>query len=198
MTLDEMRVDFIVRRRGALGLPMAGVLNYAVAAVASGVTPAAWHNVILTACFFAIMPVGALFSRLRGEQQTGSTNPLFRLSALMRIMVLATWALHIPIWLVAPDLLPLSIGICFALHWVIFSWILDHPVGLIQLAMRVVLVPAAWFGCPGNRMGAVACAVSVAYAISTVQLSRIRWNEHFGGRAAWPADGGVFASRHSA
>ena len=36
-----------------------------------------------------------------------------------------------------PDLLPLSIGICFALHWVIFSWILDHPVGPPQGRVEV-------------------------------------------------------------
>lgn len=182
MTLDEMRVDFIVRRRGSVALPITGVINYAVAALLSLVTPLAWHNAVLAACFFAIPPVGALISRIRGEQMTGGPeNPLFRLSALMRIMVLSTWFVHVPIWIYAPDLLPLSIGICFALHWVVFSWMVDHPVGLIQLAMRVVAVPAAWWAFPHNRMGAVAAAVSLCYAVSAFQLSRIRWDRRLPG-----------------
>ena len=123
------------------------------------------------------MPIGAVVGRIRGEQMTGGAdNPLFRLSALMRIMVLATWSMHIPIWIYAPALFPLSVGICFALHWVVFTWIVDHPVGLVQLAMRVVTVPAAWLAFPQDRMGAVAAAVSVCYAISAFQLSRIRWD----------------------
>jgi hypothetical protein len=182
MTLDEMRVDFIVRRKGSLALPMTGVINYAVAAALSLIAPAAWHNLILTICFFAIPPVGALISKLRGEQMTGGAeNPLFRLSSFMRIMVLATWSVHIPIWFYAPDLFPLSVGVCFALHWVVFSWIVDHPLGFMQLGMRMVFVPAAWLAVPANRMGAVAAAVSICYAVSAFQLSRIRWAERLPG-----------------
>lgn len=177
MTLDEMRADFIVRRRGSVSLPTAGAISYATAALLSLAAPQSWHNAVLAACFFAVMPIGALVGRVRGEQMTGGgDNPLFRLSALMRIMVLATWSVHVPIWIYAPALFPLSVGICFALHWVVFTWIVDHPVGLAQLGMRVVAVPAAWLTFPQNRMGAVAAAVSLCYAISAFQLSRIRWD----------------------
>ena len=73
---------------------------------------------------------------------------------------------------------PVTIGICFALHWVVFSWTVDHPVGYLHLAMRILFVIAAWHLVPGNRMGAVAAGIALAYAISVVQLSRIDWRSH--------------------
>ncbi len=181
MTFEEMRADFIVRRRGSVSLPMTGAINYGAAVLLSLWVEPRYHNLVLTICFWAIMPVGALISRLRGEEMASPPgNPLFRLSAMARVMALATWAIHIPVWIYAPSLFPLTVGIGFALHWVVFSWTIGHPAGLVHLAMRVVFVLAAWHLWPGNRMGAVAAGVALAYAISVVQLRRIRWSERLG------------------
>jgi hypothetical protein len=178
MTFDEMRMDYIVRRQGVPALPITGCINYSAAAVASLAVPAAHANLVLTICFWAIMPVAALIGRLRGESaMTNPANPLFQLGAMARLMVLATWAIHIPVWIHAPSLFPLTVGIAFGLHWVIFSWSIGHPVGLIHLGIRTPLVLAAWFLVPGNRMGAVAAAVAISYMISVWQLSRIPWHE---------------------
>jgi hypothetical protein len=65
--------------------------------------------------------------------------------------------------------------VAFGLHWVVFSWTIGHPVGLVHLALRASLVPAAWLLVPDNRMGAVAVAVAFCYLFSVWQLSRIRW-----------------------
>ena len=107
-------------------------------------------------------------------------NPLFDLSAKARVMALATWAIHIPVWLYAPTLFPLTVGIAFALHWIVFSWTLGHPVGFVHLAMRIVFVLSAWHLFPANRMGAVSAGIALAYAISLVQLSTIDWQARFG------------------
>ena len=174
----EMQAEFIRSRKGALSLPLTGVINYAVAAAASLFVTASQANVVLALCFWAIPPVAALIGRLRREDFSGSSdNPLFRLSKYARIMVLSTWAVHIPVWIHAPELFPLTVGVAFGMHWVVFGWSLGHPVGFIHLALRCTLVPAAWFMVPGNRMGAVAAAVALSYLISVWQLSRIRWEE---------------------
>lgn len=194
MTFDQMRADFITLRRGSMALPMTGVAVYASAALLSLVMPAQWHNLTLFLCFWAIMPVGALMMRLRGEGKANPDNPLFRLSALGRVMALATWAIHIPVWIYAPALFALTVGIGFALHWVIFSWTLGHPVGFIHLAMRIGLVLIAWHLVPGNRMGAVSAGIAIAYAVSLVQLGRIDWQARLGldydPLSARPAPGG--------
>lgn len=176
MTLDEMRADFIARRKGVPSLPITGIVNYSAAALASLVTPPAWHNWVLFIAFWAIMPVAGIIGKLRGEQLFAPPdNELFRLAALARWMVLATWAIHIPVWIYAPALFPLTVGIAFGLHWVVFSWTIGHPLGLVHTALRTALVLAAWWLVPGNRMGAVCLVVAFAYAVSVWQMSRVRW-----------------------
>lgn len=184
MTIDEMRADFIARRKGSLSLPIVGAMMYSVAALLSLGAPRSWHNLILTLCFWAILPIGALLMRLRGEQPPNPDNPFFKLSAVGRILALSTWAIHIPVWIYAPDLFPLTIGIAFALHWANFSWMMDHSVGFIHLCMRIVFVLAAWLLVPQDRMGAVAAGVALAYAISVAQMSRIDWPGYLKSRAA--------------
>ena len=178
--IDTLRLDFITRRKGNWGVPAAGMIVYLLAAALSLVVEPRWHNLVLTTCFFGVMPLGAMMMKLRGEDR-GSVqeNPLFDLAAKARWMALSTWALHIMVWIYAPDLFPVSLGICFALHWVIFSWMVGHPVGYYHLAMRIIFVVAAWHLVPSNRMGAVAAGIALAYAISVFMLSRIDWPAHF-------------------
>lgn len=176
MTFQEMRLDYITRRKGNWAVPAAGMLAYSLAAILSLILDPHWHNLALVLCFWTIPPVGALLMKIRGEDiGSPKENPLFDLSSKARLMALSLWAIHIPIWIYAPELLPISIGIGFALHWAIFSWIVDHPVGFIHLGMRIAFVLSAWELVPGNRMGAVAAGVALAYAISVRMLSRIDW-----------------------
>ena len=179
MTLEEMRADFIVRRKGLLSLPIAGAMLYSVAALLSLKVPPQDHNLVLALCFWAILPVGALIMRYRGEQPPNPENPFFKLSIVGRIFALSTWSIHIPVWIYAPELFPLTIGVAFALHWANVSWMMDHPVGFIHLGMRITFVLLAWLLVPQDRMGAVAVGVVLAYAISVFQLSRIDWAAHF-------------------
>lgn len=69
MTFDDMRADFRARRLGVPSLPITGCITYPAAAALSLVTPPAWHNAVLTACFWSIMPIAALIGRLRGESR---------------------------------------------------------------------------------------------------------------------------------
>ena len=181
MTFQEMRLDFITRRKGSLALPITGILVYSLVAALTLVVDPRWHNAVLAICFWLIMPVGALIMKLRCEEQGDpNANPLFDLGNKARIMALATWAVHIPVWIYAPDLFPLTVGILFALHWVVFSWTLGHPIGFYHLGMRITFVLFAWYLAPHNRVGAVAAGVALAYAISVFMLSRIDWPARLG------------------
>ena len=181
MTFDEMRADFIVRRKGSLALPMTGVVAYSMAAILSLLVDSRLHNLVLTLCFWSILPIGFLIGRLRGEEMgSPPENPLFRLAAMARIMALSTWAIHIPVWIYAPALFPITVGIGFALHWVVFGWTIGHPLGLVHLGMRIAFVLAAWHLFPADRMGAVSSGIVLAYAISVIQLSRVDWQTRLG------------------
>ena len=181
MTIDEMRADFIKRRKGSLALPITGIIVYSLVAVLTLIVDHRWHDAVLAICFWLIMPVGALIMKIRGEEQgDAKANPLFDLSNKARWMALSTWAVHIPVWIYAPELFPLTVGILFALHWVVFSWTLGHPIGFYHLALRITFVLVAWHLAPNDRVGAVAVGVALAYAISVVILSRIDWNARLG------------------
>lgn len=174
MTFEEMQVDFIRSRPRVPSLPITGAIVYSAIAMLSLAVAPTHRNFVLFLGFWTIMPVGALVMKLRGERAAPNpTNPLFRLAALARVMVLSTWAIHIPVWICAPDLFPLTVGIAFALHWMVLTWSMGNPVGLIHLGMRIVFVLTAWHLCPGNRVGAVALVVAATYLISAIQLDRI-------------------------
>lgn len=182
MTLDELRVDFIARRRGSLALPITGLIVYSAVALLTLVLPAEWHNRTLAILFWTIPPIGAAMMKLRGEESgSPAENPLFDLSAKARVMALSTWAIHIPVWIYAPALLPVTIGILFALHWMVFSWTVRHPVGIHHLAMRILFVLAAWRLFPENRVGAVSAGIALAYGLSVLQLRAIGWRTRFAG-----------------
>ena len=181
MTIHEMRADFVRRRKGSLALPITGIIVYSLVAALTLVVEPRFHNAVLGICFWLIMPVGALIMKIRGEEQGDpKANPLFDLSNKARWMALSTWAVHIPVWIYAPELFPLTVGILFALHWVVFSWTLAHPVGFYHLAMRITFVLVAWHLVPSNRVGAVAASLALAYAISVVILGRIDWQTRLG------------------
>lgn len=170
-TFAALQADFLARRKGSLALPITGAIVYTAIAVTTLFVAPEARNLTLALGYWAIMPIGLLIGKARGEEMgSPPENPLFRLSAMARIMVLSSWAVHIPVLIYAPALFPLVFGIIFALHWVIFSWSIGHPVGLIHLAMRILFVLIAWHVVPDNRVGAVCAGVALAYAISTVQL----------------------------
>jgi hypothetical protein len=175
MTFEDLRADYLAHRSNALALPITGAINYSAAAVLSLLLAPQYHNAALTLCFWAIMPVARLIGHFRAENMYGKPdNPLFQLGALIRIMVLLTWAIHIPVWIYAPELFPLTVGIAFSLHWIVYGWIIGNRLGLVHTCLRTALVLLAWHLVPANRMGAVCVGVAIAYLVSIWQLSRMQ------------------------
>jgi hypothetical protein len=125
---------------------------------------------ILLFCSGLIFPIGLLIARLRGEQMMTS-GPLGKLMAQCVLMVNLLWAVHIPLFIYAPKFVPLSLGIGLGLHWIVYSWIVQHPVGTIHAVLRTVLVPLAWTMFPEQRLLGVGLAVVAAYAISIGQMA---------------------------
>lgn len=170
MSLEQLRADFERKANRSMSMPAAGCIVWTVAAVASLFVPPAVANLVLIACVSLTFPVALLVARVRGENMSDNRNPLTRLMLQATLMVNLLWALLIPLSFAAPALLPLGVGIGFGLHWVVFSWIVGHPVGLIHALLRTTLVSAAWFAFPDNPVGAVALAVVLAYLLSLWQL----------------------------
>ncbi len=118
-------------------------------------------------------------------------NPLLRLAALCRLMVTLLWAVHLPLLLLAPAFFSLSLAVGYGLHWIVFSWTVGHPVGLVHALLRTALVSAAWWLLPDTRVAAVAAAVGVhlpgvRLAAGSFEPARSAWPWRAGSRATSP------------
>jgi hypothetical protein len=70
----------------------------------------------------------------------------------------------------APQFVPLSLGIALGLHWMVYSWIIDHPLGYRHAVLRTVGLVAVWFAFPAYPVSASAAVVVAAYAITILEM----------------------------
>lgn len=169
-TLDELRSDFERRSNRSLSMPIAGAIVWLAVAVAGASLPLTWAPLFLAVATGAIFPIALGIAKLRHEELVSNPNPLAKLMGACIVMVNLLWAVHIPLFLGAPSYFPLSLAIALGLHWVVYSWIVQHSVGITHALSRTGLVLAAWLAFPQRQVSAVAVAVVVAYAISIVQM----------------------------
>lgn len=170
MTLDEYRRDFEVSANRAVSMPLAGALVWLVIAVISTKLDERTGVLVLLFGSGAMLPIGLIIARFRGEVIMSSENPLAKLMGLCVLMVNLLWAVHIPLFLYDPALVPLSLGISLGLHWIIFSWIVQHPLGIVHAVLRTILVLVAWFIFPDQRLFAIGLLIVFVYTISIWQL----------------------------
>jgi hypothetical protein len=119
-----------------------------------------------------IFPLALLIGKIRHENMTDRLNPLSQLMGMSVLMVNLLWAVHLPLAVGAPRFCPLSLGIALGIHWVVYSWIVQHPVGLIHALLRTGLVVTAWSVYPTHRMAVVPVAIVIVYLMSLVVVSR--------------------------
>jgi len=170
MTLNELREDFERGANRSVSMPLAGAIVWLGVALLSLVFEPPISTLILLFGTGAIFPLGMLISKVRNEALISSKNPLAVLIGQGVIMVNLLWAVHIPLFLYAPSFVPLSLGIGLGLHWVLYSWIVGHPVGLIHAILRTALVIVAWSMFPEQQILAVGLAIVVAYSLSIYQM----------------------------
>lgn len=170
MTLEEMRKDFETSANRSISMPIAGAIVWLLVGVASTRFDERTGLLILLFGSGAIFPIALLIAKFRGENLVASGNPLARLIGHGILMVNLLWALHIPLFLYAPAFVPLSVGIGLGLHWIVYSWIIQHPLGVIHAVLRTVLVLICWYSFPEQRLPAVSLAIVLVYAVSVWQM----------------------------
>ncbi|QSX74557.1 hypothetical protein HIV01_015460 [Lysobacter arenosi] len=155
-----------------MSMPIAGMIAWAVIGIAGLLFPLKMAVTILILGVSVIFPLALPIARMRNEQLTSRANPLARLMGASVLMVNLLWALHIPLYLKAPSFVPLSVGIGLGLHWIVYSWIIDHPLGYRHAIGRTVGLVAAWFAFPSNPVTACAAVVVAAYVVTLVEMAR--------------------------
>ncbi|UAA40061.1 hypothetical protein KIH87_06840 [Paraneptunicella aestuarii] len=164
--LEQLRQDFERTTNRAVSLPISGAIVWTVVGIASLFLNQYYATLFLLFATGAIFPMALGIAKLRKENITSSVNPLSKLMALGVLMVNLLWAVHVPLMMKAPQFVPLSVGIGLGLHWIVYSWIVQHPVGIIHAIMRTVLCVLVWLFVPVNTLTFIAIAVVVSYAVS--------------------------------
>lgn len=169
--LSELRADFEMRSKRSMSMPIAGATVWCVIAILGMVLP--FRSAILALAFGtgAIFPVAMVIARVRGEDLLNNTNPLASLMGTCVLMVNLLWALHIPLLMEAPQFIPLSLGIALGLHWMVYSWIIRHPLGYQHAMTRTVALVAVWFAFPEHTVTASAAVVVAAYLVTIYQMA---------------------------
>lgn len=174
LTLSALRQDFERRTRRSMSMPIAGLLVWALVGLAGLALPVRTSLLVMVAATGAIFPIALAVARWRGEALVSNPNPLARLMGLCIVMVNLLWAVHLPLMAGAPAYVPLTLAIALGLHWIVYSWIVQHRVGLVHAVLRTGLVLGAWLAWPDHRVPAVSGAVVIAYAVAIAMMARRR------------------------
>lgn len=169
-TLDDLRADFDTRSKQSLSMPLGGLIVWSVVAVLGAMLPLKAGVFALVFATGAIFPIALAIARFRGEQLIDNPNPLGRLMGTCVVMVNLLWAIHIPLLVYAPQFVPLSLGVALGLHWMVYSWIIAHPLGYQHAVLRTVGLLAVWFAFPSYVVTASALVVVATYALTLFQM----------------------------
>lgn len=175
-SLAQLRADYDAQAGKSLALPAAGAIVWTIVGIAALFLSPRIATFALIIGTGVIFPIGILLARLLKEKLFTNTSPLAKLMAICVLMINLLWAVHITLLFVEPSLIPLTLGISLGLHWIVFSFIIGHPVGVIHAVIRTVLVTAAWWLFPDYSVSAVAAAVVISYLYSLATLSVRRPN----------------------
>lgn len=170
MTLEDYRKEFEKDANRSLSMPVAGAIVWAAIGLASLRFPESISVYILLFATGAIFPIALIIASIRKEVLLSSKNPFAKLMGMCVLMVNLLWGVHIPLVLNAAEFVPLSLGIGLGLHWIVYSWIIQHPLGVIHAVLRTVLVVAAWYIFPEARIFAVSFAIVIVYCLTVYQM----------------------------
>ena len=174
---NTLRADYDRYAGRSLAMPIAGAIVWTIGAVAATQLDQPTAIQVLLSATGAIFPVALVLARVLKEKLVNNPSPFSRLMGLCILMVNLLWALHSTLIFKDASLVPLSLGIGLGLHWIVFSWIVDHPVGIIHAVLRTILVTGLWWLFPAQPVVSVAVGVIIAYAYSIYALATRRLNQ---------------------
>jgi len=172
--LTTLRQEYDRHAGRSIALPIAGAIVWTVVAIAGAVLEARPATFVLLFGTGLAFPLALALARPLGEHLIDNPSPLAGLMGRSVVMVNLLWAVHLTLAVQDWAYLPLTLGIGLGLHWVVFGWVIGHPVGLVHAALRTVLVTAAWWAFPDARVSAVAAAVVLTYGYALAVLASRR------------------------
>ncbi|PTX90677.1 hypothetical protein [Opitutus sp. ER46] len=169
--LELERDSFIAQSGRFLAFPIAGAVVWTVVGILGLLLPPLTARYALVFGSGVIFPLALLVARFTGQRVFIPGNRFANLMGLSVLMVNLLWALHLALLTSrSAHLMPLSLAIGLGLHWIVFGWIIQAPLGLVHAIVRTVLCTVVTFAFPQHSLTAVAFAVVACYAMTMVQL----------------------------
>ncbi len=158
-------------------MPLAGLIAWSVVGVAGLFLPPFPLSMTLFVATGSIVYLGLFLSRYTGENLMDRDRPrneFDRLFFYATATALLVFSIAIPFFQEDYTSLPLTVGILTGLMWLVFSWIVQHWVGIFHAVSRTLLVTALWYIFPEQRFVVIPFSIVIIYVITIVVLERRR------------------------
>jgi hypothetical protein len=115
-TLVELKSYYEISSNRSMSMPIAGTIVWFLIGVAALFLPFETALLSLVISTGMIFPLALQIAKVRKEKILESTNPLAKLMLYCIVMVNLLWGVHVPLLMMAPQFVPLSLGISLGLH----------------------------------------------------------------------------------
>lgn len=162
----------LVKAGGGVSLPVAGALYWFTLGILGYVLPERlW---IFCAAFGSglIFPLGLLLSRPLHTKLFIEDEPLANVAGFAVLAINLLWPVYFAVIYLAPELLPLALGIGMGLHWPVTGWMYGSRACLAHALFRTALVTALWVWLPAERLTLLPLSVALLYLATVVWLHR--------------------------
>ena len=187
-TLDEMRDEIAhITQRGA-GMPAAGLLFWLAAAVLGYLYVPKTAAVLTFIATGAVFPIGWLITSRMGGNLMHKGHPLTNLGMLLNFVQMAYWPVLIAVFFVRPELVPFTMGVLFASHFLPYGWFYRSR-GYTTLGIAGPIVAmAVQLAAPGHAMVAVPLAMAAVHAVAVALVIGENRRDQRSGAVALAAD----------
>ena len=171
-TFRSSQKQLLVKAGGGVSLPIAGALYWFALGVLGYFLPEQlW---IFCAAFGSglIFPLGLLLSRPLHAELFVKDEPLAGVAGFAVLSINLLWPVYFAVIYLAPELLPLALGIGMGLHWPVIGWMYGSRACLVHAPLRTVLISALWLWLPAERLTLLPISVALLYLATVVWLRR--------------------------
>jgi hypothetical protein len=172
-SLNELRANFLAT--STQSMPIAGVLFWTVAAIASQILPIQQLAYFVGFGSGTVFPLGMIIDKLRGRSAPmgSSENPVVSMFMQCVSTVAILWPMVIIAGISNPLLIVLGGAILMGIVWIPYGWAADDPVGLQHTIGRSVAAYAAYLFAPEPWTATAICVVVLlSYAYSFLRMKK--------------------------
>ena len=172
LDLNKLRAEFLAS--STLSMPIAGILFWLAALVASRFLPAQPLAFFVGFGSGAVFPLGMIIDRMRGHKPVAaSDNPVTHMFLQCLAAVAMLWPLVILAGIVAPGLVVLGGAILMGIVWIPYGWAAADPAGLRHAIARTILCYGAYLFVPIEwKLSAVCMVPLLCYGYSLVAMKK--------------------------